>query len=96
MGALEDVLGRKLDSDACGPDRGPGYISGNHLPTFDLAAKQRLEGGHDPLGPQPLIVSPEAIAQRMDIYFDNPWAMIEDGAIYTLDQADVINPVNHN
>jgi hypothetical protein len=93
MGALEDVLGRKLDSDACGPDRGPGYISGNHLPTFDLAAKQRLEGGHDPLGPQPLIVSPEAIAQRMDIYFDNPWAMIEDGAIYTLDQADVINPV---
>lgn len=35
----------------------------------------------------------QIIANNMEVYFDNPWAMVDDGVIYTLDQADVINPV---
>jgi len=33
------------------------------------------------------------IAHNMEVYFDNPWAMVEDGHIWTLDEADKINPV---
>lgn len=33
------------------------------------------------------------VARNMDVYYSNPWAMIEDGAIYTLDQTDLLNPV---
>lgn len=33
------------------------------------------------------------IARNMDVWFSNPWAMIEDGVIYTLDQVDLLNPI---
>lgn len=29
----------------------------------------------------------------MTAYFHNPWAMIDDGIIYTLDQTDLLNPI---
>lgn len=29
----------------------------------------------------------------MEVYSNNPWAMIEDGLIYTLDQTDLLDPV---
>lgn len=29
----------------------------------------------------------------MDRWFHNPWTMVEDGVIYTLDQADILNPI---
>jgi phage FluMu gp28-like protein len=29
----------------------------------------------------------------MEVWFHNPWAMIEDGVIYTLDQVDLLNPI---
>ena len=33
------------------------------------------------------------IARNMDIYHANPWAMIVDGLIWTLDGTDLLNPV---
>jgi len=33
------------------------------------------------------------VARNMDVWFTNPWAMIEDGVIYTLDSADIVNPI---
>lgn len=95
MGALEDILGRPLEGNEgkgnSKPLVGPAghYLHGATMPTIDLGAKSRLLG----LDPQPIDTSPLAVAHRMETYFDNPWAMVEDGAIYTLDQADVINPV---
>lgn len=29
----------------------------------------------------------------MQIYFQNPWAMVQDEVIYTLDQTDMLNPI---
>ena len=33
------------------------------------------------------------IAKNMEAYFLNPWAMVEDGVIWTLDQTDMIYPI---
>ncbi|KKL66568.1 hypothetical protein LCGC14_2143710, partial [marine sediment metagenome] len=33
----------------------------------------------------------QIIARNMEVYYYNPWAMIEDGIIYTLDQTDLLN-----
>lgn len=33
------------------------------------------------------------IAKNMEIYYGNPWAMVEDGIIFTLDQTDLLNPI---
>lgn len=33
------------------------------------------------------------IARNMEIYHTNPWAMVEDGLIWTLDGTDLLNPV---
>lgn len=33
------------------------------------------------------------IADNMSRWFTNPWAMIQDGVIYTLDQVDLLNPI---
>jgi len=46
----------------------------------------------DPPSVQPTDVA-ERIAKNMEIYYYNPWAMIEDGIIYTLDQTDLLNPI---
>ena len=35
----------------------------------------------------------QKIARNMETYFHNPWSMIEDGVIYTLDETDKLNPV---
>lgn len=35
----------------------------------------------------------EQVAENMAVYFENPWAMVEDGCIYTLDQTDLLTPV---
>ncbi|KKL09239.1 hypothetical protein LCGC14_2567840, partial [marine sediment metagenome] len=35
----------------------------------------------------------QIIAKNMEVYYYNPWAMIEDGIIYTLDQTDLLNPI---
>src|SRR5678815_4460408 len=37
--------------------------------------------------------SASRIARNMDVWFHNPWAMVEDGAIYTLDPVDILNPI---
>ena len=38
--------------------------------------------------------SPAAkIARNMEIYYSNPWAMVEDECIFTLDQTDLLNPI---
>jgi hypothetical protein len=44
---------------------------------------------------QAAIVEPaeSVVARNMDRWFHNPWTMIEDGVIYTLDQADMLNPI---
>jgi hypothetical protein len=48
----------------------------------------------------PLLSAPEKeksaaarVADNMERWFNNPWKMIEDGVIYTLDQVDILNPV---
>ena len=33
------------------------------------------------------------IARNMSTWFRNPWAMIEDGVIYTIDSVDLLNPI---
>jgi len=33
------------------------------------------------------------IAHNMQGYFQNPWLMVEDSCIYTLDQTDLLNPI---
>lgn len=33
------------------------------------------------------------VARNMEVWFTNPWTMIEDGVIYTLDQVDMLQPV---
>lgn len=33
------------------------------------------------------------VADNMERWFINPWAMIQDGVIYTLDQVDLLNPI---
>jgi hypothetical protein len=35
----------------------------------------------------------EIVAENMSVYFENPWAMIEDECIWTLDQTDMLTPV---
>ena len=38
--------------------------------------------------------SPAArIARNMEVYYHNPWAMVEDECIFTLDQTDLLNPI---
>jgi len=38
--------------------------------------------------------SPAAtIAKNMEVYFENPWAMVEDGHIWTHDEVDLLHPV---
>lgn len=41
----------------------------------------------------PPVTLEEQIARNMLIYADNPWAMIEDKAIFTLDQTDLLTPI---
>jgi hypothetical protein len=42
----------------------------------------------------PLSESPAAkIARNMETYYHNPWAMVEDECIFTLDQTDLLNPI---
>jgi len=38
-------------------------------------------------------VLPNKIAKNMEVYYSNPWAMVEDGCIYTLDQANLLDPI---
>ena len=39
-------------------------------------------------------LSPAAkIARNMEVYYNNPWAMVEDECIFTLDQTDLLNPI---
>ena len=33
------------------------------------------------------------IARNMRTYFNNPWSMVEDGVVYTLDSTDLLQPV---
>lgn len=40
----------------------------------------------------PKLTTAEQIAINMETYFENPWAMVEDGHIWTLDEADKLNP----
>jgi phage FluMu gp28-like protein len=35
----------------------------------------------------------QSIARNMATYFENPWAMIEDGVIWTHDEVDLLNPI---
>jgi len=35
----------------------------------------------------------QKVARNMQVYFNNPWAMVQDEVIYTLDQTDLLNPV---
>ncbi|KKL11990.1 hypothetical protein LCGC14_2540270, partial [marine sediment metagenome] len=48
-------------------------------------------GGGTGVEDQPKDVA-ERIAKNMEVYYYNPWAMVEDGIIYTLDQTDLLNP----
>jgi hypothetical protein len=68
-------------------------IIGNH----EIGQRPPPVGGRPiiefPPEPAPLENPAARIARNMQVYFDNPWSMIEDKCIYTLDQADVINPV---
>lgn len=44
---------------------------------------------------EPLKVENQAakVADNMERWFHNPWAMIQDGVIFTLDQADILSPI---
>lgn len=42
---------------------------------------------------KPPISKAAQIAKNMEIYFDNPWAMVEDGIIWTMDEVDLLNPI---
>ena len=64
-------------------------------------------GQSRPAGPSPTIIQPATsnqtsnpsqtlaakVASNMQVYFNNPWAMVQDEIIYTLDQTDMLNPV---
>lgn len=35
----------------------------------------------------------QEIAHNMEVYFDNPWAMVRDGHIWTMDEVDLLHPI---
>lgn len=41
----------------------------------------------------PTLSLEQKIARNMQVYFTNPWAMVEDEVIYTLDSTDLLSPV---
>jgi hypothetical protein len=87
MSGLDDILGRQAY------ERHQGIVRPNvealrpsdHHPIFKgVPETGRYEEG---------INKAEQIAKNMETYFNNPWAMVEDGHIWTLDEADKLNPV---
>ena len=55
---------------------------------------QKLESPSTTLkSPPPKLEPSQLIARNMQTWFANPWSMVEDGVIYTLDQVDMLNPI---
>jgi len=46
-----------------------------------------------PLEPAQDLAPAQKIARNMEIYYRNPWAMVEDGCIYTLEETNILNPI---
>ena len=62
----------------------------------DLPSPGRVAAGGKiwvPETPQPTTTTEQRVAKNMLTYFNNPWAMVEDQVIYTLDQTDALHPV---
>ena len=57
-----------------------------HLLSSTLPQKSKLEVEEDPLN------QAATIARNMEVWFTNPWSMVEDSVIWTNDQADILNP----
>jgi hypothetical protein len=58
--------------------------------------KTRLyQSEHSPLASkaEQAVSAATRVADNMEKWFHNPWAMIQDGVIYTLDQVDLLNPI---
>jgi hypothetical protein len=86
MSGLDDILGNQAYERHQGIIR-PSSASrpSDHHPEWKgVPDTGRYEDG---------ISKAEVIARNMETYFNNPWAMVEDGHIWTLDEADKLNPV---
>jgi hypothetical protein len=84
MGGLADILGKQDYERHQGVIK-PALRPSDHHPQFKgVPETGRYEDG---------INKAEQISRNMETYFNNPWAMIEDGHIWTLDEADKLNPV---
>lgn len=80
MGALDNILGNQAHE----------RYSGSSIirPSVSEAQGQTV-----PKALEEPVTQAQKIAHNMEVYFDNPWAMIEDGHVWTLDEADKLNPV---
>lgn len=58
-----------------------------------LGPKTHLLNNAPAIEPQTCTDTEAKVGRNMEVYYSNPWAMIEDGCIYTLDQTDLLNPV---
>ena len=61
-------------------------------------ADEKLASGSLITSPQSSVIPPprskaQEIAHNMEVYFDNPWALVADGHIWTMDEVDVLNPI---
>jgi hypothetical protein len=84
MSGLDDILGKQAYERHQGIIH-PAARPSDHHPIFKgVPETGRYEEG---------INKAQIIANNMEIYFNNPWSMVEDGHIWTLDEADKLNPV---
>ena len=82
--SLSDILGDQIHEVG-----GPG--SSIIRPSLEEIAQ--INGGNLPKEDRDLLPTAQRIARNTEAYFENPWTMIEDGVIWTLDEADKLNPV---
>jgi len=109
LNSLEAMLGQKLGEKLYDPARNKPRTSLDDGPlkvnakTFDKLGRRDFfhkntltENRVDRLKEAEEASKPDKatdIARNMDVWFSNPWAMVEDGVIFTLDQVDMLNPI---
>lgn len=84
--SLADMLGQELPTPKPSADYAGHIFSGGV--EVDLSKEER--GGD--LDPAPLTLE-QKVARNMATYFHNPWAMVEDQIIFTLDSTALLCPV---
>ena len=62
-------------------------ILGQEIPPAPLFTRPLIEP------PQESISPAAKIAKNMETYYRNPWAMVEDKCIFTLEETNLLNPI---